>query len=197
MNETTTTEMVPQPIVNLANSIGKMTKGCRFVSLTYTSKKHNETSRYVVLVGISYIELLKKSINELTDLLPSFEGLELNAANEVMESLQKSLEAHNKGTQNEDYTKKGQYIPVSNGININSTDDSIQLFGMIQSKVVLVEGVYKPVKSALNTILKNRVKSKLSVSKFREFALDKDVLLGGRVDGETYVCSENFQPVSV
>lgn len=186
-------QIVPQEIVNLANSVSTLTQGCRFMSLTYTAKKTNETSRYTVLVGFSYINLVEKSIGELEAILPTLTGEELVAGQMVMDSLQKSLEAHKNGQQNEDYTKKGMYAPVRNGVNINLNDNSIQLFGLVQSKVVLVEGEHKPVNSKPMTILKNKITKQLSVSKFREFALDKSVVLGGKSNGETFECSSDFE----
>ena len=188
-----TTENVPQEIIDLANSVSTLTKGCRFMSLTYTSKSHKETARYTLLVGFSYINLVEKSIEELKEILPTLEGQEQMAGELVMESLQKSLEAHKAGQQSDDYTKKGMYIPVANGVSINGNDQSIQLFGLLQSKTVLVPGVWPKVNSRPLTILKNGVTSRLSVSKFREFALDKNVVLGGRMNGETFECSSDFQ----
>jgi hypothetical protein len=186
---TTITNTVPQEIVELANSVSTLTRGCRFMSLTYTSKKSQETSRYTVLVGFSYINLVEKSIGELNEILPTLTGDELIAGQAVMDSLQKSLTAHSIGQQNDDYTKKGMYAPVKNGVNINLNDNSIQLFGLVQSKVVLVEGEHKPVNSKPMTILKNKITKKLSVSHFREFALDKNVVLSGKSNGETFECA--------
>jgi hypothetical protein len=183
------TQTVPQNIIDLANEVGGLTKGCRFMSLTYTSKKHKETARYTVLVGFSYIALVEKSIGELEAILPTLAGVQLEAGQLVMASLQKSLAAHKAGTQNEDYTKKGMYASVRNGVSINLNDNSIQLFGMVQSKTVLVKGVYPVVNSRPMTLLKDAISKQLSVSKFREFALDPNVILSGKLNGETFECS--------
>ena len=165
-----------------------MANGCRFISMNYRTKEAGELSRYVILVGFSYHNLVERSVKELEALLPTYTGDMLTAGNEVIASLQKALEAHKKCQQNEDYTKKGMYAPVRGGININLNDNSIQLFGMVISKTVIEPGTYKTVNSRPITILKKSISKELSVSKFREFALDKNVILSGKVNGETFEC---------
>ena len=180
---------------NMENIIAKLEKrianlkGSQFASLTYLSKKYNELSRYTVILGFSYHKLVEKSVVELEILIADnkdkWTALEKQAADEVMSSFQKTLESHSRGEQNDDYTKKDQYIPVANGININTVDNTVQLFGMIQSKVVLQEGVYPVVNSKPLTIAKNNIRKQLSISKFREFAIDLSQMELARVNGET------------
>ena len=111
--------------------------------------------------------------------------IQREAAASVMKSLRKTLRAHAKGQQNDDYTKKDQYIPVTNGLNVNSTDMTIQLFGLLQSKIVLVEGVTKKTNSAPLTIEKNKIRKSLPIGKFREFALDLGNVKTVKVNGNT------------
>lgn len=153
--------------------------GVGFASLLYRSKTDDSLARYTVNLGFKYQNLLEKSIQELQQRKDSGEfttDLEKQAADEVMTSLQKSLDAHKKGEQNEDYTKKGQYTPIGNGLSIHENPDgkvSLQLFGLLQSKKVIEQGKpKKPVNSKPITIMKNAIKQDLSISKFREFALD-------------------------
>jgi hypothetical protein len=180
--------MTDQKIINFSNSISKMTNGCRFVSLTYRSKESGELARHTLSVGVSYHNLVEKSITELKALIPTYSGDMLTAANEIMASLRKTLAAHVIGQQNEDYTKKGLYASVGNGVNINLNDNTIQLFGLSVNKVVIEPGTYKVVKSRPMTILKKEVSKNLSVSKFREFALDVNVILSGKSNGEIFEC---------
>lgn len=188
MNETNMTEVVTPEILALSNSISTMTKGCRFISLTYKAKETGEVARHTLLVGFSYIEMVKDSIEQLTAWMEYMSGDELFAAREVEKSLRKTLTANAEGKQNEDYTKKGMYAHVRGGVNINLNDNTIQLFGRSISKVVLEKGVYKTVNSRPLTIAKDKIKKHLSVSKFREFALDKNVVLSGKVNGDTFDC---------
>src|ERR1035441_2544994 len=150
----------------------------RFASLTYLTKSTKELSRYTVNLGFSYHNLVVKSVAELKEIVEyhqlqnDWTALQFEAANEVTESLNKTLAAHAEGKQNEDYTKKDTYVPLVNGLSLNTVDNTIQLFGLLNTKTVLVEGVYKKVNSAPLTIEKNKVRRMLSVSDFREFALD-------------------------
>jgi hypothetical protein len=170
-------------------------KGNRFVSLTYLSKSSGELARHVINVGFSYHTAVEKSVTELE--IQFGEGrfktpLEIQAATEVMASLKKTLEAHARGEQNEDYTKAGQYIPIGNGVNVNSTDNTIQLFGLSQSKTVLSEGVYPKVNSRPLTIEKRKIQKSLPIGNFREFALDLSQIGSVKVNGQTL----ELEPVS-
>jgi hypothetical protein len=179
--ENVTPENSIQILKNLLNA------GAGFASFTYKSKGDGSVARYTLNLGFKYISLLEKSIQELKTKmdLNEFSGDELLAANEVMASLEKSLEAHRNGTQNEDYTRKGLMTPLGNGVSINH-DNSIQIFGLVQSKKIIQEGTpKKEVKSKPITILKNKIKKDLPISKFREFALDKDAMQVMRINGDT------------
>lgn len=164
-----------------------------FASLTYTSKGTGETARYTVQLGFSYAKALERSLLDLDCLdilsLGKTKGfspeLMAQAAAEVQASLEKSIEAHSKGEQSADYTKKGQYVPLFMGLNVNKTDNSFQLFGLVQNKVSLVPGVHKPVKSADLTLAKNLIRRELTLGKFREFALDEDTIHKARLNGAT------------
>lgn len=177
----------------MKNIIESLTNlGAQFVSFTYTNKPSKvgelpETARYTLILGGKYANLLEKSKLELELLITEkkFTGLDLTAANEVLASLNKSIAANARGEQSEDYTKKGQYIALGNGVNINSTDNSIQVFGLLHTKVVLKEGYRKPVNSAALTIAKNNIRKLLPIGKFREFAFDMGNIKTVKMDGQT------------
>ncbi len=195
------------PINNLISNVAAL-KGARFASFTYKTKKTGEVSRYTVNLGGIYHNLVEKSRAELQIIMENLAGQEylttdlsqLSAINdqylaavEVRNSLDKTLAAHARGEQNPDYTKKGMYAPVVNGLNINTNDNSLQMFGTVINKVVLEKGVHKKVKSAPMTILKGKIKKRLSMSKFREFALDMGNIREAKLNGETieFVDSSN------
>ena len=171
--------------------------GATFASFTYTDKPSKkgelpETSRFTIILGGKYGNLLEKSKLELELLIPTLSGIELEAANEVMASLDKSIEANKNGTQSEDYTKKGQYTSIGNGVSINTNDNSVQDFGLLCSKVVLKAGYRKPVNSAPLTIAKNKIRKMLPIGKFREFALDMGNIHMVKVAGETVVFQTQY-----
>ncbi len=164
-------------------------KGCQFVSFDYLSKKRGELARHVLNVGFNYHRAVEKSVTELEILISEntdkWTDLQKQAAANVMASLQKTLASHAKGEQNPDYTKKGQYIPFSNGLNVNTTDNTIQLFGLSHSKVVLVPGPEEPDTRRPLTKAQDAIKAQLTVGKFRELALDESQVESVRVNGNT------------
>lgn len=179
-----------QQIVNEITKKIAAIKDCRLASITYLTKKTKELARYTVILGFSYHNLVEKSITELDILIrentETWDKITKEAAKEVMASLVKTMEAHAVGEQNEDYTKKDQYIPFGAGLNINTNDNTVQLFGLLQSKVTIEEGVYKEVKSAPLTIAKKKIQKMLPISKFREFALDISNVEKAKVNGELF-----------
>ena len=111
-------------------------KGNQFVSLTYLAKSSGELARHTINVGFSYHNAVEKSVTELEILMVENENvwnaLQKEAASGGHGKPSKRLcAAHEVGEQNEDYTKKGQYIPIGNGVNLNTTDNTLQLFGSV------------------------------------------------------------------
>ena len=110
-------------IANIAKQLATV-KGTQFASFTYLSKKANELARHTLILGFSYHKLVEKSVTELEILIgensDKWSELQKQAAANVMASLKKTLAAHAAGTQNDDYTKKGQYVSIGNGLNLNA-----------------------------------------------------------------------------
>ncbi len=190
-------------IANIAKQLATI-EGTQFASFTYLSKKAGELARHTLILGFSYNKLVEKSVTELETLMSwnaqlsatdkdKWTPLQKQAADNVMASFKKTLAAHEAGTQNEDYTKKGQYVSIGNGLNLNTADNTLQLFGLSHTKVVLVEGVYPVVNSRPLTIAQNEIKSQLSISKFREFALDLSQVAQAKINGNTL----EMEPLSV
>jgi hypothetical protein len=175
-------------IAEIAKQLAQV-EGTKFASFTYLSKKANELARHTLILGFNYNTLVEKSVTELEILMTENQAvwteLQKLAAQNVMSSLKKTLAAHAAGEQNEDYTKKGQYVSIGNGLNLNTNDNTLQLFGLSHTKTVLVEGVYPTVNSRPLTIAQNEIKAQLSISKFREFALDLSQVAQCRINGNT------------
>jgi len=170
----------PIPAIALISALGGI-EGCRFASLTYTAKESGEVARHTVLLGFNYRTSVEKSLLELEILRPSLTGIDAIAADELLESFRKTLN----GTQ-DGYTKAETYADTAvKGLKVNTVDNSLQLFGLTQAKVVLVPGTFKTVNSAPKTIAKNKLRKALAVGKFREYALDNGAIHGARINGET------------
>lgn len=169
-------------------------RNCQFVSFVYLSKKAGELARHTVNIGFSYHALVEKSVKELETIIAldsaKWSELQKTAANNVLASLRETLAAHERGEQNPAYTKAGQYVPIGNGVNVNMNDGTIQVFGLANQKRVIVPGVYPKVNSRPLTIAQNEIKAQLSISKFREFALDPENIAAAKVDGETLVLED-------
>jgi len=175
-------------------------KGCQFASLTYKTKQYfdkhgflthgGELSRYSIILGSNYLNLLEKSLLELE--IQFNEGrfisdFQVFAAEQVRESLNKSLAAHRIGRQNEDYTKKGMYRRIISGLNLNRNDLTFQLFGMKQSQVIIAPGKHKKTSSSPITLAKQNIINTLPIARFREFALDWDTVESAKIAGETII----------
>ncbi len=188
----------------LIDSLKAVAGKAQFASFTYkTKEKFNaagkvvdggEVARYTLILGAEYQRLLEKSllaldlldIGELAKQHPAMSlDLFYQAKTAVKESLEKSLIAHKQGTQNADYTKRGLYEPLGGGLNLNKNDLTLQMFGLLKSKVVLSEGIKKTVNSAPLTIAKNIIKRELPISKFLEFALDMGNIKTVKLNGQT------------
>jgi hypothetical protein len=176
---------------NIVAEITKAVAGiqtCRRASITYLTKSAGELSRYSVNLGISYHNAVERSVTELEiqsrEHANDWTALQKLAAGEVMASLQKTLQAHARGEQNEDYTKRGQYIPIGGGINLNTKDNTIQLFGLVEHREVLVAGTHKKVNSSAMTLAKKAIHKTLPVGKFREFAIDLGQVAQLKVNGD-------------
>ena len=160
----------------------------RFASFTYCSTSTGEVARYTLQLGFSYRNILHKSILELEVDKSIMSGLPLQAADEILASLNASLS----GTQTR-YTKKDIYEDYKvdgktvQGIKVNKNDGSLKIFGLMTSKVQITPPVtpYKKHNSAPLTIQKNLITKDLTIGRFREFALDNLVM--AKLNGETLV----------
>ena len=155
--------------------------GPSFVGLTYTSKSTGEVARWVMSVGVSYHNLIEKSLVELQD-VPANTALEIEAKAAVKASLEKTLAAHAVGQQNADYTKLGMYSDVCKGIK-RFHDGSCEVAGIIISRVVITPGVYKTVKSSALTLAKGAIERQLSKAKWRTPCVDVGNLASVRLGG--------------
>lgn len=162
------------------------TAGCRFASFDYTAtsgRTKPETARYVVLLGGDLEAAYKADVATLTALLPTFAGIDLQAATEILASLQESLEV---GIGNNSaYTQRDVAYVALDGLPgcYLHPDGSLSIRCRVQSKVVLQPGEYKTVKSKPLTIAKRKIEKGLRKSEFRTFLLSE--LSGARLNGET------------
>ena len=157
----------------------------QIVGLTYRAKSSGELARFRVQVGVSYKGLLEKDLTELEIAKSNYTGLELQACEELIASIQKSLAAMEKGEQSEDYTKKGLYQSIEGTpVQVSLNDGTFELKGVVLSKTVLEPGEHKAVNSKPLTLAKKKIEQTLRKSKYRTFALVADAFESARISGE-------------
>jgi hypothetical protein len=172
-------------IAALLKELAKVS-GSRFASFTYTAtsgRTKPETARYNVLLGGITEEAYKADIATLTALLPSLDGVNLQAAQEVLTSLENSL--RDGIGNNEAYTQKDvAYTKIDGmpGVYIHP-NGTLSIRCRVQSKTILEAGEYKVVKSSAKTIAKRKIEKGLRKSEFRTFNLSE--LSGARLNGNT------------
>ncbi len=164
--------------------------GCKYISLEYTNS-NEETARYTLQTGFSYKKVVEKSLLELivsntADVIDDL--IEVSAINDLKDSFQKTLN----GTQDQ-YTKAGYYTKFKDesgntvsGLKINHKNNKVHLNGLIHSKVVIKKGKDKKYSVSKNPVIakKQEIRKTLSISKFREFKLDVEVLSTAKLNGD-------------
>lgn len=166
----------------LVNKIASQARKARFASFTYTTSK-GEKARYKIQLGFNYRNLIERSATDLEIESQQMEGETLGAAQELLASFKKSLEGVNDG-----YTKREIYKPVKDsqgntiaGLKFNQKDNTLQVFGLLATKMVLEEG--ETVKRSQT--IKQSLRNNLPVGRFREFSLEG--IEQARLDGETLI----------
>ena len=156
----------------------------RFVGFTYRAKESGELANHVLIVGASYENTLRASVEQLNALLPSLSGIDAIAGAELAASLAKSLACMAAGIENPDYTKAGLYEAICPGVKYSKADGTLEVAGLAHSKTVIERGTYKSVNSSAKTLAKAALRSALPIGKFRTFCLDVGCLDSVRISGE-------------
>lgn len=182
----TVIETVTQLISRLSE-----TKGSTFIGLTYTSTSGRlvpETARYLINTNVNLERVYKADLEKLRNHRKTLsDPLELKACDELIASLEKSLE---KGIgNNPDFTRKNHVERIDGTLRKVTSKDGeeyLEIMGIVRSKKVEAEGVYKPVKSQPKTIAKNAMKKLLDLgtSKIRSLSIKIDKIEGVRMNGE-------------
>ncbi len=165
----------------LLQKIAGQSKKARFASFLYKNSKQ-EVARYKVQLGFNYINLVEKSALQLELESENMQGQTLDAAKSLLVSFQKTIEGKNSNP------AKSAYAPVKNrqgetvqGVKLNQANNSLQVYGLICSKVVVEEGRLTKTSSNIKTALR----SNLPVGRFREFGL-KNIKVA-KIDGDTLI----------
>lgn len=163
-------------------------RGCpQFASFTYTAKPGGnrlteEKARHVILLGASFESLYERDIEALRGMIPKLEGLRLQAANQLLESREESL---SKGLgENHAATSADAYVSLDcPGLKVHLPTGAVHVMGLKVSKVVIIPGTYRTVRSKPLTIAKDEIRDLLPSSRIRQFSLVNETEI--RIDHQT------------
>lgn len=176
--------MNKEAIQAIAKRLGELSGKCQFASFVYTAKSSGEKARFTFALGAKYLNLLEASILEMETRQKPTQPLELQAFENVLAGLKKSFEAHSKGEQSEDYTKKGQYLHIAPNLQLNLNDGTLEISGKLHAKAVLEPGIHKVVNSRPLTIAQDKIKKELPVSQWRSLAIDFGAMETAKINGD-------------
>lgn len=171
-------------ILNFASLVALLdgNKSCRFISLVYRAEESGELARHTIMLNIRRNVMLKHDVAKLQAMLPSLSGFDKQACEELILSMEKSLN----GTQ-DGYTKAGYYEAQGNGNVQVSVKSECYIRGYSLGKEVIEKGTYKEVKSRPLTIAKNKLRKVLKNTKCREFKITVENFVMARHDGKAIV----------
>ena len=158
-------------------------KSARFVSLLYRAKESGELARHTVLLNVNRSRCLSVDLANLQAKLPTMEGVEKQACEELIASITETLTTG----QNSKYTKAGYYDAQGNGNVQVSVKEICYVRGYVTGKEVLEAGTYKPVKSSAKTIAKNKIRKGLKNTRVREFIITPANFVMARHNGKAIV----------
>lgn len=141
--------------------------GAVFVSLDYTSKGTGERALYLLQLGTDTSRIYRDDVATLEGIMPTLDGIHLQAAQEIHSSLCVSL-AGGVG-ENPAFTKVGYYLPIVRGVWFNEETGEVYVKGSLVSKRTIEAGTFKVVKSRPLTLAKKDIDKALKRSKIREF----------------------------
>jgi hypothetical protein len=163
--------------------------GAKFANFTYRSAETGELAKYQVMLGVDMTSLYQKDRETLVAMLPSLDGLQKDAAEALLASIEESLQ---KGLGNNSAYTHGPdggdtyFLTHIPGVKLNLHDGVLHVMALVQSKHVLEAGTYKVVNSRPLTLAKRALEREhLRRSKVRQFRLPN--IASARLNGETLV----------
>ena len=197
-----------EPINNAGKKLTKLIvslfanlKGASFVGIKgYTSSTTGEVANHVVIANFSYGNAVEKDLKALdgaTDIdiqaIADKSGFTVDLVKTAIAKLAESFRKNmNPETQsNQSKAQQDAYINISPCIKLHIETGKLHIYALAHSKVVLVEGEYKPVNSRELTLCQNAVKKyfEFSTAKYRNFIVEPSQLSGVNIAGEKIIIS--------
>lgn len=177
----------------LLEKLAEIGNRAQFASLIYTSKESGETARHTLILGASYVEMVRKAKLAL-ELVPESELVELGidstlaaqAKADVLKSFSKTLATTGQGLVNEDYSNRNTYLATAiPGVKLNITSGELALFGLALSRVVITPGVHKQVNSKPLTIAKRKIERHVRTLSPKTFIVKAELFDTMQLNGAT------------
>jgi hypothetical protein len=156
------------------NQLAGLRSASTFLTLKAYRNSAGEIADYSVIFHMSYRNALQKSLTMLEDMQLTSD-LEKRARQELITSFNQSLIKMEETPVEEiedGYTRffdsDGEYIK---GVKVHTNTNTLHLYGNVVHKRVLIPGTYKETNRRPLTIAKDKLRSKLPVSKFRQFKI--------------------------
>lgn len=169
--------------MNIVQSIENALRGgAKWMSFTYTAKKHGETARYTMLLGAYYLKACEDDLLELELRLKEAKGIEAIVIADKIQSLKESLLAAKENRFHRDYKKPGLYADIVNSVQIAKNDLTLEVKGFVYARKVLIPGNYPRLTPQAQ--LKAKILKGLKTQNYRTLCLDVGHMHSARINGE-------------
>lgn len=182
---------ISQAVLLIITTLAKL-KGVTFAGIKLYTNASNEVANVVVNLGVDYykakladIETLKNfDIEEFYAKLEKAKVTLKSTKIDILTAVTELLNEYQKPNQNRVDGQKEAYVHITNGVKVHKQTGKVFIYAFTVSKKVIVEGVYKEVKSKPVTIAKNELKKHLlRTGKFRQYIVEDIGAI--KVSGET------------
>ena len=171
--------------IDLIHTFSLVRPSSTFLSIRDYNNSSNEIANFTIAFHINYHNALLKSLEIAKNYNAEKDELKLRAKNEVITSLQKSLDNYKIPLDKKDdgYERfkdaDGNFIK---GIKKCIKTNELHIYGFVVHKEVIRPGTYKVVNSAPLTIAKDAIRKTFPIGKFRQFCLKNNNFSTIRVD---------------
>jgi len=161
-----------QVIGLVKNAVSSSLTGVSFFSVKNYENSNGEVSNQLINVGINYEKSKQQDIEFLRNLdVTTLQGVKSNVV-DLEKAKTELILAFEKPNENRSNGQKDAYTTIFSGVKVHNETGVLYLYGYRVNKTVLVEGVYKEVKSSALTIAKNELRKLLKTGKFTQFAVE-------------------------
>lgn len=154
--------------------LAKLRTSSTFLSLMGYRNEHSEVADYSIIFHMSYENALKRSVMALEQVVP-VDDMQAVAKQELIDGYNRSLErmAVTPVEEIDDaYTRffdsDGSYIK---GVKVHTSTNTLHLYGLVNSKRVLMPGTYPHRNRRELTIAKDKLRKVCPVDRFRQFRI--------------------------